>query len=554
MGRKGIGKLSLFSIAKRIEVASTTPKKGKSHLRLDADDIRTAITEHQSYHPRSLPLATTPKKHGTRIVLRNLKLNLTAATKKALRRRLARRFSVIGPKQQFVVAVDGKPIGLADRDYFKSIEFLWSIGNVGNEYATLCVNATKKKKLPGDVSPSKGYEIKGWIGTFDERKSIVDEENNTLSVLAWGKLVHEDLLEALGVGGIYSKYLIGELRADFLDLDQEPDIATTDRQHLKEDDPRFSELQEFVRRQLLRPIEDDWNEWRSDNAMTRALEVPAVKEWYEDLPSKHRTPAKQLFGKIGRLPVANDDTRREIYRHAILAFERLRFKDALDTIDKIQSPADFAILEAVFGDIEDLEALQYHDIARGRFELLQKFVGIAETEKEKVIQNYLFDNIWLLDPSWERGSTNLRVEQVVTKEFGKLDAKLSPAEKLARFDIKYRTAAGKHIIIELKRYGVAENINDLMKQLMKYRTALGKVLEKKFPKEPRLIECVLVLGTKFAGASGDEGSRMLSTINARWTTYDTLIEDSVRSYGDYIKAQEKVSKLSDVLDRIASGA
>lgn len=550
MGRKGIGKLSLFSIAKTIEVVSRRPGEPASALRLESDQIRAAAQADASYHPRPLDRKLGHAR-GTRIELTDLKKRMTKATVLALRRRLARRFSVIGPAHDFEVSVNDDPIGLDDRDYYKSIEFLWSIGKVGKEYEKLCARATHKRSLSGAIEGTK-YEVTGWVGTFDERRNI-EEEDNTLSVLAWGKLVHEDLLESLRVGGIYARYLIGELNADFVDIDTRPDIATTDRQHLKEDDVRFEKLTAFVR-ELLKDVERDWNEWRSRNALVKALEVPSVKSWYDELPGAHRKAAEQLFGKIGRLPIKDDGTRREIYRHGILAFERLRFRNALDSLEKLEGPEGFDMLEAVFGDIADLEAIYYHDIARGRFEVLQKFVGIAERDKERVIQKYLFDNIWLLDPSWERASTNLRIEEVATKEFKKIDAKLTPEEKRARFDLKYRTAAGKHIIIELKRYGTTVDLYDLMKQLQKYRTALRKVLDARFPDEPQEIECVLVLGHVFSGATRAEGTRHLKEISARWTTYDTLIEDSIRSYRDYIEAREKVSKLTKILDEIAGKA
>ena len=35
---------------------------------------------------------------------------------------------------------------------------------------------------------------------------------------------------------LYTKYLTGQIEADFLDQDDEPDIATSDRQRMQEDD------------------------------------------------------------------------------------------------------------------------------------------------------------------------------------------------------------------------------------------------------------------------------------------------------------------------------
>ncbi len=62
-----------------------------------------------------------------------------------------------------------------------------------------------------------------------------------------GKLIHEDLLSAVKATGVYSKYLMGEIHADFVDDDKADDIATSDRQSLKENDERFIALKTYPR-------------------------------------------------------------------------------------------------------------------------------------------------------------------------------------------------------------------------------------------------------------------------------------------------------------------
>ena len=52
-------------------------------------------------------------------------------------------------------------------------------------------------------------------------------------------MAQEDILEDFNEGGMYSKYLIGELHADFLDWDERDDIATSSRQKIMEGDPRY---------------------------------------------------------------------------------------------------------------------------------------------------------------------------------------------------------------------------------------------------------------------------------------------------------------------------
>ncbi len=138
MGRKGIGKLSLFAIANEIRV-ETAKGGAKAGLILRTDDIRRVIKDEEGeYHPDPIDPSQVTVANGTKITLTELVHKPTAATREMLRRRLARRFSIIGPANGFQVVVDGEAIDVTDRDFYPYIEYLWSIGDVGDVYETLC--------------------------------------------------------------------------------------------------------------------------------------------------------------------------------------------------------------------------------------------------------------------------------------------------------------------------------------------------------------------------------------------------------------------------------
>ena len=554
MGRKGIGKLSLFSIARTISVQTAKPSDGsvqRHGLIMRTDAIRAAAARNEPYYPEPMDTSAIAIEKGTRIDLTDLVIRPTALTISSLRRRLARRFSVIGEANDFTVTVDRSAISVGERAYFEKVQYIWSIGDVGDRYDRLATNAERRAVIDGTVDDAQSYTVEGWVGTFDERKSI-EEGANTVPVLAWGKLLQEDILAQAGAGGLYTKYLSGELQADFVDLDDQADIVTSDRQRLKEDDPRVALLLSWFRTSVLREVENSWRDWRRESALDRAQEIPAIKEWFESLGRDDKRFAKQLFGKIGGLALEDEAARRELYRHAILAFEKLRFRNALSRIDELPDQPDFGVLEAVFDGIDELEQAEYHQIARARLEVIRKFVGIVESEREKVIQRYLFEHLWLLHPSWERASTNMRVEEAVTREFDRIDAGLSEDEKRGRIDIRYRTAAGKHLIIELKKYDVIVNVFELAEQLSKYRSALDKCLTERFPDEPRNIEVIAVLGRPPSGpgATPEVVEEVLGAINARFITYDTLIAEALQSYEEYLEADRRVGRISAILDRL----
>jgi len=116
MGRKGIGKLSLFSIANIVEV-QTVKGEEKNGFVMSVAKIKAKISKHDggTYHPEPLPNdSITLDKDGTRIVLRNLKKRVLQAPT-ALRKRLARRFSILASEYNFAARVNGNLVEITDR-------------------------------------------------------------------------------------------------------------------------------------------------------------------------------------------------------------------------------------------------------------------------------------------------------------------------------------------------------------------------------------------------------------------------------------------------------
>ena len=78
MGRKGIGKLSLFSIADLIEIRTKAAGRDGAGLRIVSSDLRTAMQSGRAeYNPQPIDIAegALPAGHGTRISVSLLKRN-----------------------------------------------------------------------------------------------------------------------------------------------------------------------------------------------------------------------------------------------------------------------------------------------------------------------------------------------------------------------------------------------------------------------------------------------------------------------------------------------
>lgn len=555
MGRKGIGKLSLFSVARVIEVK--TVKAGmKSGFQMVLRDIEEKIKTRGegTYYPEPFPTENIDLEIGTEVTLTDLKKSIHQA-EAALRKRLARRFSIIGDQYHFSVRINGREIEVADREYFHKIQYAWWYGDGGTKYAGMCPNLEHSETRPDAINESEN-RVGGWIGTVAESGNLKDgDENlNKITVIVRGKLAQEDILESFSEGGMYTKYLIGEIEADFLDIDELDDIATTSRQRVIEDDPRYRELKDLVHREL-KYIQSQWTELRNRQGSRKAQEIPAIREWLHELQGDSRRRAERLFGRINQIAVDQEEDRRRLFIHGVLAFESLRYKANLDALDRI-SDSNLPALAQVFTNLDDIEATLYHQIARERVQVIKALrERVEEKAREKVIQQHVFEHLWLLDPSWERAATTEYMEQTLQKEFEEIDAGLSDEERSGRVDIKYRTASGKHIIVELKKAERLMSTPVLQGQVMKYRSALRKLLTSAGrANEP--IEIVCVVGRELADWGSDGGressNQALRAYDARVMMYQELIENSYRSYQDYIERSVEVSRLSSLINQIES--
>lgn len=549
MGRKGIGKLSLLSIADTIMIYSKKDYEKNSFCMSKEDITREISATNTSYCPKGIDFEDFSYPTGTKIIITNFKKNINR-TANYLRKRLARRFSVIG--DNFNIILNESPITIDDRDFYKKIQFLWPIGDFDTIELSKFPNISIQQPLNGKISDK--FVVSGWIGSAEKPSDL--EGNNKISIITRGKLAQEDILSSFVEGGVYASYLIGEIQADFLDDDNDNDISTSNRQQYIEDDERFQLLVSHTRK-LLKIIQNKWTDLRKEKSTEKiTMSNSAIKEWYDSLKPLNKKYAQRLFASIESMRFDEDEQKkRELLKYGILAFERLKLSDKLSLLDNDESMiGDLTKFGEVFNELEDIEATLYWEIANERLKIIRQLAeSCDQNAKEKVLQTYIFDNLWLLNPSWERAVVGTeRVEQGVHKEFGKINAGLSEEEIKARMDIRYVSSIGKHVIIELKRYVPTYKVNvfQLSEQIYKYRQALSKCLNA-IDRQNEPIEAICIIGKEILpdNMSLEEANRLLAG-NGRILTYDQIIFESMQSYSEYLRRQKDIGKLRKIIDSI----
>ena len=157
-----------------------------------------------------------------------------------------------------------------------------------------------------------------------------------------------------------------------------------------------------------------------------------------------------------------------------MAIESFKLKNELTQLEKISAENIAAFLE-VAGQLDDIEATMYYQIVLERLAVIRKMQDVgSDGSLEKVIQDHLSKNLWLLDPSWDRGTEAPIVEQAFKTQFETIDASLTQEELDARLDIRYKKASNKHLIIELKKGDRTVKSQEITAQVYKYFSATKK--------------------------------------------------------------------------------
>lgn len=562
MGRKGIGKLSLFSIANSVSVY-TIKGQEKNALRISTVDLKECIEKNEEYAPEELPIDNFDfANNGTKIILRDLKKKRTGALATYLRRRLARRFSIIGDKYFFVVKVNGEPVTISDRDYLPKAQMLWIFPSEKDPTFT---EAAIKEQCTAEPSKiflretkinygEKEVSMYGWIATAAEPGKLLEEDGNInkITIMVRGKMAKEDILPELHSTALYTKYVFGEIHADFLDEDNMEDIATSSRQDFFVDDERYLALKNFLVAELSY-VRTTWEDARSNAGVKEACKYTVVREWYESLGRDSQTSAKKLFGKINQLTVSADE-KVELFKHGIIAFESFKMKDELSRLEEVSADNMEGFL-SVAGELDVLEQRLYYQIVCERLSVIQQLQKVVdENALEKVVQYHLANNLWLLDPSWDRSTEVPEVEKSFRKLIDGVSKELTREELDARLDIKYKKASSKHIIIELKRSERLVAQGEVYNQIVKYHNATKKLLEESRDETP--FEIIFLVGRPIGNLdmTSDAYRAFVESIkpfHARIMYYKELLRNAEILYQDFLYAHEDAASLTKLIEEIS---
>lgn len=277
-GKKGLGKLALFGLAKDI-VVDTSSGNLRNRFKLNWDSL---LQAEGTYNPLvELENTSTKRKDGTIIELSNLKRK-TSFNLESIADSLSRIFIVDSKFNITLKDAKGNEIQVSNTRRYSNIEeqFKWTHTELiepSDPYfgkIELCLITTKTP-----IPPSSG--LRG------------------IAIFSRGKLVNLPEYFSDSTSSHFYQYLTGWVKADFIDLLDE-DVISTNRQSINWDNYEMTSFRNHLS-QLISKVGQDWRKKRSDKKDKDLEKETGINKenWFNTLPEDIRSPVEAIVKKMG---------------------------------------------------------------------------------------------------------------------------------------------------------------------------------------------------------------------------------------------------------------
>jgi hypothetical protein len=466
MGRKGIGKLAPFGICRRIEVWSAGGPKTKNgyaitHFFMDFDKIVTDDDEAVSLEVGSEDRGWS-KKAGTRIRLTSF-LAKRVPDQETFLRQLAVRFTFAKPDFKILIvdtATDGaKPVKVNPLN-------IPLLTGSRIDLASRPVIADDGSTLP----------VSGWLAMAKE--AYKNEEMMGVRIYARGKIVGvtRDFNQPAGFTGEFTmrSYLVGQVEAEWLDLDHGDDLIRTDRQDIL----WSSDYGELLRRwgaELIKEIARISREPRRvrvrDEFLRKSrIEDRARQRFGDKHVARVAIDLAKKFGGFAAEDELNDDVYVEDLSQIILSVAPHQalmeaFHEFTNQVTKGEASMDQML--DIFSKAQIAELASYAQIAAQRVRVikdLQQIIDVSMDENQ--FQELIAQAPWLIEPSWTVITKNQSLKNFkhAFEKFWKrthgTDVVLAIGQEAKRPDFTLVSIDGLLHIVEIKKAGHAFDDTD----------------------------------------------------------------------------------------------
>jgi hypothetical protein len=459
MGRKGIGKLAPFGICQKMEVISSGGKKTPkgyltSHFFLDYGDLLKDEETAVPIEAGSLDGTYQPKS-GTTVRLSDF-LPKRVPDADTFHRQLATRFVFAQPDFTITV-IDSRDAKANPPRVVKQVD----VSLVPNTKLDL-------SKRPITTEDGTVLPVKGWLAMAKD--PYKNEELAGVRIYARNKIVAttRDFEQPAGFTGEFTirSYLVGEVFAEWLDLDNGDDLIRSDRQGILWDSDYGRALKAWGSN-LIKEIGKLSKEPRRvrvrDIFLDRSKIEQRAKKRFADAEVADVAVdiAKQLGGFAAEDELQDSDYVTDLsefilsvapHRALIEAFQQFSRE-----VDGGQAPTMDKLLD-LFGKTRVAEMASYGQIATERVRAIRELEGIILSDaSEDKLQQLITRAPWLVEPTWTVLTKNqaLKTFKAEFEDFyfdrTKKQVTLAIEQETKRPDFTLVSLGHRLYIVEIKR-------------------------------------------------------------------------------------------------------
>ena len=515
IGKKGLGKLSVFGICNTIEVISIKNKL-KNHFLMDIDDIKKC--KDKSYPPKIIfQNQASDEPTGTKIILKGIRRK-TGFDLNKIGISVSKKFTILD-RMKVTLKLNGE-----------------KTFHVTNELKYSGVNKQFTWNFP-DIKYDPEYKywkkISGEVVTLDT--PVKDTEMRGIYLISRGKIVNIASFYGARDNDQFHNYVSGYLAVDFID-EFELDVISTDRHSLNWENDQTKELQLYLHK-VIKKIGGEWKKLRQKSKRDSIQEHKNIniEGWQNNLPGYEKTLSDKIINPILVNPDIGVDQASAIIEGVIDKFENESYKKYASDIAEISREEDLPRLLQLMDDWKSIEAKQFKDLAYSRIEVIKQFEEYINTNTKEVptLHNFLKKFSWLLDPRILEFRDEVTYSTLLKESFP--ESGLDEANR--RIDFLCSNALGEILyVIEIKRskYKIDEKA---LEQAYKY----GSFLKNKYASETGFsrVVCYVVGGEKsddYHFQSKEETYMKSGEVFVK--TYRELLEQSKEYHKEFIDAYD----------------
>ncbi len=523
LGKKGLGKLSMFGIGKVITV-STTKDGIRNSFTMNYDDIKNSHSD--KYKPEIIEKnIVVDESNGTLIKIEKLAKS-AGFDLQELRSEIISRFRIFSP--DFIVHInDDENLEINKNEFSKEMyQFSWKFPE----------NFLDLKDSSEDLY---NFGINNRIyGEIYTSKTPLKKNQQGIILFSRGKLVQENMSFSKRGNDNFFQYMTGSFNVDFVDSSYEIDNCSTDRKSLAWDSYNNSDLKllDELMQKIVSLTQSKWRVERKKDKKKRIVDGGInPDDWINDLNPAEQPLAKKLVDAIIDNENIEEDSAREYLSCIKDMYDFTGFKDFSAKLDNMKVLGNENAIK-LLTDWSEIEAKEYAKISIGRITAIEQFEKyIKENASEtKIIQKFLEEFPWLLDPKMSKFEREKTYSKILKEKFD--DTNLPESNR--RIDFLCTNDAGIVHVIELKR----PNIKLTSKQLQQI-TEYTEFIENQYPQQVKEVIGYLISDNMSYEPGAEKMRKGLETQNIFIKSYSDLLAEArlynKALYDMYTQIEEK---------------